>query len=157
MSKGIAEARTQAEKDGKRLSVLVLDYVLEMKRLLDEAKTNKNFADADWAPLKAMVAANEFRRVGVFLEDITWQQYESFLTTWAKASDWVPTFRRITEAPGVVLLELAEWSNAGGKVDEIKSVSVYEFNAANKLSHLDIYMQRKLDNDIDPKTLLRKT
>src|SRR5262249_6879286 len=122
MTKGVIEARTQAERDGNKLSVIVLDYVLEMKRLLDEAKTNPHFADADWAPLKAMVAADQFRRVGVFLEDIDWKQYESFLTLWAKASDWVPTFRRITEAPGVVLLELAEWSNAGGKVDEIKSV-----------------------------------
>lgn len=120
----------------------VLEYSLIMKRLVDEAK-QPGFCEESWAPLAQMVAVDEFERVGNFLEVMSWHDYVAFLTRWAKGSEWECSFKRITENDGVVLLELEERSRVGEHTSVINSVSVYEFNSAGKLRHLDIYLQMK--------------
>lgn len=122
----------------------VLDYVLVMKRLVDEAK-RPGFSDASWAPLADVVAVDEFERVGNFLEVMRWSDYVSFLTKWAQSSTWECSFKRITEKQGVVFLELEERSKTGPHSSTVNSLSVYEFNQAGKLRHLDIYLQMKME------------
>ena len=46
-----------------------------MQRLVPDIGT-----PADWAPLAAFVAVDEFERVGTFLEVQDWQQYTEMLT-----------------------------------------------------------------------------
>jgi hypothetical protein len=121
----------------------VLDYSLVMKRLVDEAK-RPGFSEADWAPLADMVAIDEFERVGNFLEVMRWPDYVTFLTKWAKSSTWECSFKRITEKQGVVFLELEERSKTGAHSSTVNSLSVYEFNDAGKLRHLDIYLQMQM-------------
>ena len=118
----------------------VLDYSLTMKRLVDQAK-QPGFSVESWAPLAALVAVDEFERVGNFKEVMTWPQYVEFLTKWAQGSDWEGSFKRVTEHDNVVFLELEERSRVGEHTSVVNSVSVYEFNAAGKLRHLDIYLQ----------------
>jgi len=118
----------------------VLEFVAIMKRLVDQAK-QPGFTAANWAPLGERVAQNEFERVGVAREAMGWHRYTEFLTEWACASEWEPSFRRIHEWSGVVFLELEERSVTGGRRDVINSLSVYAFNDAGKLHHLDVYMQ----------------
>ena len=125
------------------LSRKVLEYTLIMKRLVDGAK-RPGFSVDSWAPLAAMVAVDEFDRVGNFKEVMNWHDYVTFLTKWAVSSDWECSFKRITERADVVLLELEERSHVGGHRSVVNSVSVYEFNAAGKLRHLDIYLQMAL-------------
>ncbi len=125
------------------LSRRVLEYSLVMKRLVDSAK-QPGFSTASWAPLADLVAVDEFERVGNFKEVMTWQQYLDFLTNWAASSEWECSFKRITEGPGVVLLELEERSRSGDYSSVVNSVSVYEFNPAGKIRHLDIYLQMAL-------------
>ena len=121
----------------------VLEYGLVMKRLVDEAK-HPGFTDASWAPLAELVAVDEFERVGNFLEVMRWPDYVTFLTKWAKSSTWECSFKRISEKQGVVFLELEERSKTGAHSSVVNSMSVYEFNDAGKLRHLDIYLQMKM-------------
>jgi hypothetical protein len=131
------------------LSRKVLEYSLIMKRLVDEAK-RPGFSEASWAPLAELVAVDEFERVGNFLEVMRWPDYVAFLTKWATSSGWECSFKRITEKQGVVFLELEERSAVGEHRSVVNSATVYEFNDAGKLRHLDIYLQMKLP---DPEML----
>ena len=126
--------------DYSGLSRRVLEYCQLMKQLVDRAK-KPDFTAASWAPLAGMIAVEEFERVGNFKEVMDWQQYLDFLTNWARSSEWECSFKRITEGAGVVFLELEERSCVGGYHSVVNSVSVYEFNAAGKIRHLDIYLQ----------------
>jgi hypothetical protein len=119
---------------------IVMEYRDIMKRLVDQAK-QPGFTVASWAPLAELIAVDEFERVGNFREVQNWQQYAAFLTDWARASEWDSTFRRIHESSGVVYLELEERSTIGDRKTVCNSVSVYEFNQAGKIRHLDIYLQ----------------
>jgi hypothetical protein len=124
------------------LSRTVLEYSLTMKRLVDAAK-KPGFSDDSWAPLTKFVATEEFQRVGNFLEVMTWRDYVAFLTKWATGSEWDCSFKRISESAGVVFLELEERSRVGKHANVVNSCSIYEFNDAGKLRHLDIYLQMK--------------
>ena len=132
-------------KEKGTLSQLVLKYTSVMKQLLDQAKDNPGFTTKSWAPLAEMVDVDNFERIGTWKEVVNWQQYEKLLTQWAVISDWSVRVRRITEQPGYVFMELAEFGSYKGTVpdDSIYSLSVYEFNEKNKLRHLDVYMQRE--------------
>lgn len=118
----------------------VIEYSLIMKRLVDAAK-QPGFSVESWAPLAELVAVDEFERVGNFKEVMSWPQYVEFLTRWAATSDWEGSFKRLTEVDGVVFLELEERSQVGEHRSVVNSTTVYEFNAAGKLRHLDVYLQ----------------
>lgn len=124
------------------LSRKVLEYSLIMKQMVDAAK-KPGFSDSSWAPLTALVAVAEFERVGNFLEVMSWHDYVSFLTKWAKGSEWESSFKRVSESDNVVFLELEERSRVGTHTSLVNSSTIYEFNAAGKLRHLDIYLQMK--------------
>ena len=119
------------------LSRKVLEWGLITKRLVDDAK-RPGFSIESWAPIKSMVAVDEFERVGNFKEVLRWDDYVAFLTKWAPKADWECSFKRITERPdGVVFLELEERMSGAA----VNSLSVYEFDDAGKVRHLDIYLQ----------------
>ena len=134
---------SQVIGDYKGLSRKVLEYCLIMKRLVDGAK-RPGFSLQSWAPLAELVAVDEFERVGNFKERMNWQDYVGFLTKWAVSSDWECSFKRVTERPSVVFLELEERSKAGDHASVVNSLSVYEFNTAGKIRHIDIYLQMPL-------------
>jgi hypothetical protein len=135
--------------DYSGLARTVLDYSLIMKRMVDEAK-QPGFSVESWAPLAAMVDVDNFERVGNFLEVMNWHDYVTFLTAWAKTSEWECSFKRVTEHRGVVFLELEERSRVGEFSSVVNSATVYEFDDAGKLRHLDIYLQMALP---DPEML----
>lgn len=135
------------------LSRKVLEYSRLMKEAVDAAKL-PGFSEANWAPVAAMVDTANFERVGNFKEVMRWDDYVTFLTGWAQGSDWECSFRRVTENGNVVLLELEERSRVGGHTSVVNSVSVYEFNAAGLLDHLDIYLQMPMP---DPEMLKNYT
>ena len=135
--------------DYSGLSRAVLEYSRIMKRLVDEAK-QPGFSVASWAPLAELVAVDEFERVGNFKEVMNWERYVEFLTKWAMSSEWECSFKRITEKPGLVLLELEERSKTRAFSSVVNSMSVYEFNEAGKLRHLDIYLQMEMPEGVGP-------
>ena len=125
------------------LSRKVLEYSVITKNLVDKAK-KPGFTVDSWAPLGELIDTEKFVRVGNFKEVMNWQEYVTFLTNWASNSEWECSFKRITEAGNVVFLELEERSRIGDFSNSVNSVSVYEFDKAGKITHIDIYLQMAL-------------
>jgi len=118
----------------------VLEYCMTTKRLVDAAK-RPGFSVDSWAPLAALVAIDEFERVGPFKEVMKWPEYVDFLTNWATSSEWECSFKRITETDGLVFLELEERSTVGDFSNVVNSLSVYEFDSTGLIRHIDVYLQ----------------
>lgn len=125
------------------LSRKVLQYGEGFLAIVNKLKLGP-LTDADWAPIESLVDTAAYQRVGVFMglkaEVIDWPTYRSYVTAYAAATTWEGTLRRITETPGRVILELEERNGFDGKTDVSNTVTIYEFDAAEKLVHLDVYV-----------------
>jgi hypothetical protein len=125
------------------LSRKVLLYSERFLELINKIK-KPGFSESDWAALEELVDVQNFKRVGVFLtprvEVSNWQQYKGFLSEYGGLTSWEGTLRRITEVPGLVYLELEERNSRNGVTDIANTVTIYKFNEAGKLSHLDVYV-----------------
>jgi limonene-1,2-epoxide hydrolase len=116
----------------------VVDYDRTMRGLVPAVETPD-----DWAPLTELVAVDEFERVGTFLEVQGWEQYTEMLTRWATATDsFETTVRRISETGNLVYYEIEERHHRGGRVHAVNSLTVFEFDDAGKIRHLDVYLQQ---------------
>jgi hypothetical protein len=122
-------------------SRLALKYSFVMRDLVVQCK-EPGFTAADWAPLAALVATDEFERIGNFREKVTWDQYSDLLTIWGKSTAWDFTVRRVTEGDRYAILELEEYATYPDRKETYGSVSTYEFNLSNKLRHLEIYLSK---------------
>jgi hypothetical protein len=97
----------------------------------------------DWAPLASLIAVDDFERVGTFLEVQNWQQYAEMLTGWANSVDSFETsVRRVTEVSQLVYFEIEERHFFGGNAHVVNSMSVFEFDDAAKISHVNVYLQQ---------------
>jgi hypothetical protein len=120
------------------LTRTVLDYVETMRQLVPTAKT-----PADWAPLTEFVAVDDFERVGTFLEVHDWQQYTEMLTQWSSATAQFETVvRRISELDRLVYYEVEERHQRPTGVHVVNSMTVFAFDDAGKIVHLDVYLQQ---------------
>jgi hypothetical protein len=137
--KSIADA--QAEVTGE-LSQIALEYAAVYGRVVPLAR-QPGFGEDAWAPLEALIAVDEFERVGLQKEVMDWPAYRTALTAFARSGEWEGTFRRVSELPGLVFLELVERLTKGDRVTVLNSVSVFEFDEANRIRHLDIYVQQE--------------
>ena len=131
------------------LSRKALEYTQTSKRLFEAAK-QPGFSAESMASLAALVATERFERVGNFKEVMAWDDYVGFLTAWAPTAEWECSFKRVTEAPDLAILELEERTAAGEHRSVVNSVSVYEFDADGLIAHLDIYLQMPMP---DPEML----
>ena len=130
--------------DYRGLSRKVLEYSQLMKKLVNDAK-QPGFSADSLAPLAELIDTEAFDRTGNFKEVMTWQEYADFLVKWAATAEWECSFKRISERPdGVVMLELEERTKTGDYSNAVNSLSVYEFNDAGKIRHIDIYLQMEL-------------
>ena len=125
------------------LSRQVLAYSEAFSDIIAKTK-EAELRPADWQPLEALVDPEKFQREGVFLgpeaEVIDWQTYKSYISKYGAATSWEGTLRRITEVPGLVILELEERNTVNGVTDVSNTVTIYEFNDAGKITHLDVYV-----------------
>jgi len=120
------------------LTRTVLDYTEVIQRLVPGVK-----AVDDWVPLADFVAVDDFERVGTFMEVQDWRQYTEMLTQWAASVDkFDTTVRRITEGPELVYFEIEERHFRGEIVNVVNSMTVFEFDQAGKIRHLDVYLQQ---------------
>jgi hypothetical protein len=116
----------------------VLDYDDAMERLVADVDD-----PVDWAPLAEMVAVDDFERVGTFLEVQNWSQYTEMLTRWASATDSFETsVRRISGSGALVYYEVEERHVRGDTVNVINSMTVFEFDAHDKIRRLHVYLQQ---------------
>ena len=74
-------------------------------------------------------------------EDEGRSRYSGELWDLVLATETADIIRMAREHDKVVILELEERSRVGEHTSTVNSVSIYEFNAAGKLRHLDIYLQ----------------
>ena len=105
------------------------------------AKARAGGGKPDWSDFRALIDTDNFERVGVYKEVMDWPTYQGFLDQFATTTSWEGVFRRVTEAPGLVVLELEEHNSFDGHTDVSNTVTIYRFNAAGKVDHLDVYLQ----------------
>jgi len=129
--------------DYKGLSRTVLQYSEQFLQIVNKMK-QPGLSEADSARLEDLVDVESFQRVGVFLtervEVSNWHQYKQFITQYGGKTSWEGSLRRITEVPGLVFLELEERNTRDGVTDVANTVTIYKFNSAGKLCHLDVYV-----------------
>jgi hypothetical protein len=115
---------------------MVFEYDQTIKRLV-AASDNP----PDWAALAEFVAVEDFERVGTFLEVQDWNQYTEMLTGWASTTEsFETTVRRISEFGALVYYEIEERNFRGDNVNVINSMTVFEFDAHQKVRRLPVYL-----------------
>jgi hypothetical protein len=124
------------------LSKKVLQYGDIIERTVKAAKKPGFSGETGWAELELLLNLEKFERVGNDKARMGWPVYRELLTKWATTTDFWSHFHRISEAGNCVFLELTEHNTPqGGSESVVNSLSLYEFDAAGKLIHLDIYLQ----------------
>jgi hypothetical protein len=128
----------ETAQDEGPLTRKVLGYDEIMKRLVAESEN-----PTDWSPLIEYVAVDDFERVGTFLEVQNWDQYTEMLTRWASATEsFETTVRRISEFGALVYYEIEERHSRGNNVNVINSMTVFDFDAHDKIRRLNVYLQQ---------------
>ena len=119
----------------------VLQYGEIIERTVRAAK-EPGFTEAGWDELASLLDVGKFERVGNDRVAMGWEVYRSLLTMWATTTDFWSEFHRISEVGNLVFLELTEHNTPrGGAESVVNSCTLYEFDEAGKLVHLDIYLQ----------------
>jgi hypothetical protein len=125
----------------------VLDYTDVIARTVRAAK-EPGFTEAGWDELAALLDTARFERVGNDKVAMGWEVYRGLLMQWATTTDFWSEFRRISEVGNLVFLELTEHNTptdslGGGPESVVNSCTLYEFDEAGRLVHLDIYLQHE--------------
>jgi hypothetical protein len=127
----------------KGLSRKVLEYSEGFSKIVERLKLGP-VSDGDWASFEKVVDVENFERQGVFLtpqaEVCGWHKYKETISKYGGATDWEGTLRNITEVPGRVILELEERNTRDGVTDVSNTVTIYEFNEAQQVRHLEVYV-----------------
>lgn len=120
-----------------------------VQQLVDVMRNNlvkamkEGVQEADWAPLRDLIAVEEFERVGPFRDALDWQGYVQLLCQWLNHSEgWDPVMKLRVEADGVVFMQCEEMITNGDRVDPFYSLSIYRFNDQGKIKRLEVYMQQ---------------
>ncbi|TCM22088.1 hypothetical protein EDF56_101769 [Novosphingobium sp. PhB165] len=125
------------------LTQKVIAYSEEFAGIVEKAKSGPLEA-SDWAGIEALVNVDAYERMGVFLgpqaEVIDWPKYKYYVSQYAAGSSWEGTLRHVTEQANRVILELEERNSRDGVTDVSNTVTIYEFDDAQKLRHLDVYV-----------------
>jgi limonene-1,2-epoxide hydrolase len=124
------------------LSRIVVEFCNLHDRIVPLAKA-AGFGATGWAAMAELVATDEFKRVGAYLEVMNWSEYTAFLTRWASDTTFDSTVRRMSEAGRVVFYEIEERHYRGDESVVKNVMAVFEFNENDKIRRLDIYEQAK--------------
>jgi hypothetical protein len=135
----IATATGMTDNSGPLIRV-VNEFVAAQAKVLAAGVTSQD----DWNPVAAFVDPVAFKRVGAYLEELDWETYKTFLTSWAAGgTHFDMTVFHMTEAGNVVFQEIEERHHRGPEFIRKNVMAVYRFNAEQKIVHLDIYEQAK--------------
>jgi len=119
----------------------VLHYTDSIKRFVERAKEPDSDASI-WDELSQIIDVDRFERVGNDKAAMGWDVYRELLLKWGSTTDFWAEFHRISEVGRRVFLELTEHNHPRGGVESVvNSCTVYQFDEAGKLVHLDIYLQ----------------
>ena len=138
----IVATATDTTQEFGPLARLVVKYGELVEQIVPEAKKPGFTADG-WGPLAELVAVDQFKRVGAYMEVMNWAEYADFMTQWAGATGFDATIKRISEVGRVVFYEIEEHHLKDGQPLVKNVTAIYVFNDENKIVHLDIYEQAK--------------
>jgi hypothetical protein len=96
-----------------------------------------------WDALLPMIDAQRFvRRGNERDEPMDWPTYRAMLEQWAEHSGkYEKHLHRASEAGNVVYLDLDERAvHAGGQANSLRSISIYEFDEADRIVAVDVCM-----------------
>ena len=100
-------------------------------------------SDESFDALLPMIDADRFQRRGNERdESMDWPTYRAMLEQWnGNSGKYEKNFYRATEAGNIVYLDLDEFNTANdGTVSSLRSVSIYEFDDADRIIAVDICM-----------------
>jgi limonene-1,2-epoxide hydrolase len=97
----------------------------------------------DWAAYDELVATDEFKRVGAYMEVMNWKEYTRFISEWAGKTRFEYTVLRVSEVGQLVFFEIEERHYKGEDFIRKNVMAVYEFDNDKRIRHLDIYEQAK--------------
>ena len=121
----------------------VLQLVEIMQDLVDRGMRSSDVSAADWDRLHAVVAPEQFQRIGPFHDTLDWQGYTRMLSQWVNATEgWRPVVREMWEMPGAVFVRCEEMLMQAGTEVPFYSLSSYRFNQAGKIDRILVYMQQ---------------
>lgn len=122
------------------LTQRVYDFVDAQRKAMEAGITKPS----DWDSMLGYIDAENFKRVGAYLEELNWPDYREFLTSWmAGGTRFEFTEFRISEVGDSVFQEIEERHFRGDEFIRKNVIAVYRFNDEQKLVHLDIYEQAK--------------
>jgi len=125
------------------LSRKVLQYSEGFAKISEKLQKGP-VSDADWATFEQVVDVENFERQGVFLtakaEICGWKKYKEIISSYAGGTIWEGTLRNITESKNRVILELEERNIRNGVNNVSNTVTIYEFNDAGQVRHLEVYV-----------------
>lgn len=102
----------------------------------------------DWEPVAKLVAVDQFKRVGAYLEELDWAAYKDFLTGWSDGGTRFEfTEFHISEIGDAVFQEIEERHYRGDDFIRKNVIAVYRFTPEGKIRHLDIYEQASDSGD----------
>ena len=97
---------------------------------------------SDWDSLVEFIDPDKFKRVGAYLEELTWPDYREFLTGWTQGgTKFEFTEFHVSEVGNTVFQEIEERHWHGEQFIRKNVIAVFKFDGNAKLFHLDIYEQ----------------
>jgi hypothetical protein len=101
----------------------------------------------DFEPIAELVATDEFSRIGIYKDEADWPLCLEKYVQFAGTSRWTGKLRYINTVGNFVFQELEETITRPQGENVIYTMSVYEFNAEDKVTALRVYMQQAADID----------
>jgi hypothetical protein len=115
----------------------------DLGEALSKQRPEGGLSDADLAPLAAMVATADFRRIGIWRDEQTWPEYVAYMKAWAGRTSLASTVIRASAAAPYAFVELHERITRRGAQSSKNSMMVFEFDQAQKIRGLSVYEQNR--------------
>lgn len=131
---------TTSEKSTNQMGPLTR-IVFKYSEMIEQRAVAGGAESIDWTPFEELVAVDEFKRVGAYLEVMNWEECTAFLTEWAGSTRFETTVFEVTEVGRSVFLEIEERHYKGDDFIRKNVIAVFRFNDQDKIRHLDIYEQ----------------
>jgi len=126
---------------GERLIKIVRHWADIYEGICRRSKHAKITA-ADFDPIAELVAIRDFHRIGVFKDEADWPLCLEKYVQFAGTSLWSGRLRYIHTVGNIVFQELEETITRPQGENVIYTMSVFEFNDADKVRALRVYMQQ---------------
>ena len=129
---------------GQRLIKIVRTWA-NIYEGISKQSQHKQITAADFDPLAALVATDDFVRIGVFKDEADWPMCLEKYVQFAGTSLWSDKVRYIHAIGSIVFQELEETITRPHGKNVVYTMSVWEFNDEDKVKALRVYMQQAQD------------